>query len=869
MSDTADNTAAAITTTKPSRKPRRRASGASAASAAATSDHGGDGNGSGRTHKTRCGICDACQRQDCGTCVWCLKKKKFGGKGDSKQACLYRRCTAIDRNRSGRERRRKESRKERGGTSSSTSRRRNTKRSRTTAAAAATSETGSAGSDVIWGGEYNEEDYEEDTITSEGPGGRPSKRRRSGTGGSRSSDVEEPKDPLVLQLEQAFPGPPPSLLATVTTEEDEMIAFNGGGLAKKNPTMASTSTLASTTRTSLSDYKYGLPVPPPIIDVCAGCRRAQAPPSDSGQEPVILLCDGPDCNCEYHLECCIPPITEVPSGNYYCVDCNPHGSSAVLVQYLEDHDERRAQEIEVARSNSSSSSDASTMTTNPPHHRFAFLHALWREDLEENQENWADEKEDGTPTENRVPRSELGRLLDLQHQLVGFSTSGGASSSSAKHQQHQHHHPAMSFDDLCHLLLGKPIRLYCPLDDNYHSGRIVDYRPLPQNLHTFPSPRSTSSSSGKKSKQSSPTSASASGSSASSFPGNKSFLPTDDFFANQVEFLVRFVPGSDEHRKTLVHRWIRLEEHSLAVGTHLAWGKFNAGSITTMTTTASSTGGGGKKGSPSPSASSAAVTAPSPGHHQHHHHGTAPAACWQPALLFLRTSRELMPVLHLLQEEEGEISYHPASLLQRGGGSGSSSKSKKDKGPSSSASGMPKKDPAKVWALAKRLGSNTSSATSDPYGSPTDSTTPFSNNNGGGSEAYKLLRIADEARDLFARKPGSGHVDQLKLSLALAEHNEQQAVVQWRNMPLKNKWGKHALTSRDELALGSVAFQNYDSIASGFGPNYHKEERELCPLIRPPGLDRSYLMDQLVHRGLVNKEAVKDAAAEVQCWLLP
>ena len=42
--------------------------------------------------RTRCGNCDGCKRNDCGCCKHCKDKKKYGGPGRLKKACLRRVC---------------------------------------------------------------------------------------------------------------------------------------------------------------------------------------------------------------------------------------------------------------------------------------------------------------------------------------------------------------------------------------------------------------------------------------------------------------------------------------------------------------------------------------------------------------------------------------------------------------------------------------------------------------------------------------------------------------------------------------------------------------------------------------------------------
>ncbi|KAG5680189.1 hypothetical protein PVAND_009714 [Polypedilum vanderplanki] len=49
-------------------------------------------NGTPRRRRTRCKICEACQRSDCGECTFCLDMVKFGGPGRAKQTCQMRQC---------------------------------------------------------------------------------------------------------------------------------------------------------------------------------------------------------------------------------------------------------------------------------------------------------------------------------------------------------------------------------------------------------------------------------------------------------------------------------------------------------------------------------------------------------------------------------------------------------------------------------------------------------------------------------------------------------------------------------------------------------------------------------------------------------
>ena len=124
-------------------------------------------------------------------------------------------------------------------------------------------------------------------------------------------------------------------------------------------------------------------------------------------------------------------------------------------------------------------------------------------------------------------------------------------------------------------LVGKPTRLYNNLDNEYHHGRIVDWRKC--TIY----PRLTSSSyeyieehnvsdDGLTSQQ-------------NNISTNNTSAAVKSISINQLdyygfgplstcEFLVRFPSGLQGRKKELL-KWIMLEEHSLAVGVSLILGK--------------------------------------------------------------------------------------------------------------------------------------------------------------------------------------------------------------------------------------------------------------------------------------------------------
>lgn len=167
---------------------------------------------------------------------------------------------------------------------------------------------------------------------------------------------------------------------------------------------------------------YGVKVSRNIVrDVCAGCLGTRN--SELKEDPIVL-CDGEGCGREYHLQCCIPPLTmeEIPEGSYLCIDCDPDGSSAQLETYFERCWEARS------RYKTSREYVASLFDKN-----------------------------------EAIPVSEFPRITEFHRDCIG----------SVKN-----FHPASIPQGPIgpDFLVGKPVRMYCPDGNMYHNGRILDWR---------------------------------------------------------------------------------------------------------------------------------------------------------------------------------------------------------------------------------------------------------------------------------------------------------------------------------------------------------------------------------------------------------
>jgi hypothetical protein len=104
-------------------------------------------------------------------------------------------------------------------------------------------------------------------------------------------------------------------------------------------------------------------------------------------------------------------------------------------------------------------------------------------------------------------------------------------------------------------LVGMPIRLYNPIDNTYHTGRIIDYQlNAPYAVDDEPSTTSTNTTTNLTSSVNSP---------------NNIGRLVDKEICTTL-YLIRFRHGV-ENRKISVHKWIYIEEHAVIVGGEICW----------------------------------------------------------------------------------------------------------------------------------------------------------------------------------------------------------------------------------------------------------------------------------------------------------
>ena len=171
----------------------------------------------------------------------------------------------------------------------------------------------------------------------------------------------------------------------------------------------------------IPDQMYGNPLTRGYVrNVCAGCLGRK---NQQLKDDPILFCDGKGCGREFHLQCCLPPLTgtEIPEGSYLCIDCDKDGASSSLLEYFEEIWENRAK-----------------FSSSREH-----VESLFDKD-------------------QLIPVSEIPRMTYTHREaLRGVRNMQGTSVP----------------DELGpDFLIGRPVRLYCHFGNSYHDGRIIDWR---------------------------------------------------------------------------------------------------------------------------------------------------------------------------------------------------------------------------------------------------------------------------------------------------------------------------------------------------------------------------------------------------------
>jgi hypothetical protein len=199
---------------------------------------------------------------------------------------------------------------------------------------------------------------------------------------------------------------------------------------------------------------------------------------------------------------------------------------------------------------------------------------------------------------------------------------------------------------------------------------------------------------------------------------------TDD----SIAALVRFPAGKDHRKATLTH-WVYLEEHCLAVASDLVWAW--------MGNTIANSNNKKRSGD---------------------------NAQWTPGKLWRRSGRELVPVMKLLDEEEGQIRFRPWAS-EEDGSKGSTdnvaaaaAKGEKDETelPVEECTEVPTVPTGPQWGLVESF----------------DGT-------------YELLNLSEETKP---EPPGSGPKsnDPILAGMAKIELEEQRRIQWWKSLPLND-----------------------------------------------------------------------------------
>ena len=312
---------------------------------------------------------------------------------------------------------------------------------------------------------------------------------------------------------------------------------------------------------------YGKLIPICSLEICCICNKVN-------KQENVLRCHGDGCFRAFHWTCykegTLIDGNAPNEADFMCRHCDPLDSTLSLIEYFEHCNEDRAQfdssyayvvhsletqiEIREAQQESAQSGSQQVLADEQPTDVGAAgenstTKAKARNRKQQQQRPFVKK------SSIELPKSELEWIDELCHLMTehtnnpakpSASTSSDAAQAASEATTSQAVGQSAAAPDVPRngvvspaQLVGKTVRLYCPYDNVYHIGRIIDWRKARPFL------------------------------SSKNEPTVPLFFGKGDIGSS--EFLVRFKPGVSG-RKRALHEWIVLEEHNLALGLNIVWG---------------------------------------------------------------------------------------------------------------------------------------------------------------------------------------------------------------------------------------------------------------------------------------------------------
>ena len=307
---------------------------------------------------------------------------------------------------------------------------------------------------------------------------------------------------------------------------------------------------------------------------CSKCKRSLLNPNPkTPNSNTIVKCHGDECKNKFHLSCLtnIPPnskvyhyalnhneMTENHNSGYICDVCDIEGSSRYLMEYFEDFLHRKQLYYmnytnTCVMNNTSIQLSFISFLFQQTEHRYK-INSMKGSEINcdfirdvyvrcgQSRDKYSGANHGNNVEERARRRSTLSTLSSASEEINSYDyTTNLKESFKEAADNNENTKNDSTFTDPS-ILIGKPIRLYSPIDNKYHIGRIIDSRTKTTNSNVRLSTTTPSST-------------------------NHTIIP-NDFLS--IEYLVRFREGLDS-RKVAVHQWITLEEHAISIGLHLIW----------------------------------------------------------------------------------------------------------------------------------------------------------------------------------------------------------------------------------------------------------------------------------------------------------